>query len=261
MYKYILLEIKERVAVLTLNRPEAGNAFARESYSEICDAIDECTANDIVGSIVLTGAGKNFCAGGDLKRFKTLIESGEYIGVDGILSAGEMVLAIRKCPKPVIAMVNGAAVGAGCSLALSCDFRFVSPNSRLMMSFIKLGLSGDTGGMFFLQRLVGTAKTLELMMLGETLYGEDAVRYGLASRCIESDSFEKETMEFAAKMAEGPLFGFARQKQLLMKYFYGGFSEYAKDEAESMSSCSRTADFAEAVDAFLEKRSPVFIGK
>lgn len=261
MYQYILLDIKDRVALIRFNRPEVGNAFAKESYIEVREAVEKCAGDESVGAIVLTGIGKHFSAGGDIRRFKGLIESREYIGTDGILRAGAMAMAMRTCPKPIIAMVNGAAAGAGCSLALACDFRFVTPKSKLIMSFIKLGLSGDTGGMYYLQKLVGTAKTLELMMLGDAIGGEEAVKCGLATRCVEPDALEEETIAFASKLAHGPLYGYAKQKELMMKYFYSNLSDYYKDEAEFMANCSRTDDFAEAVDAFLEKRSPVFQGK
>lgn len=258
MYQFILTEINNRVAVIRFNRPEQGNAFAKESYDEIRRAVEECDLDNRVGAIVITGTGRHFSAGGDIRRFKGLIENGEYISTGNIQRAGEMAKAMRTCKKPVIAMVNGAAAGAGCSLALACDFRFVTPKSKFIMSFIKLGLSGDTGGMYYLQRLVGTARTLELMMLGDMVGGEEAVRLGLATRCVGEDTLEKETLDFAAGLAHGPLFGYAKQKELMMKHFYAGLEDYYKDEALFMAECSRTDDFSEAVDAFLEKRPPVF---
>lgn len=261
MYQYIILEVKDRVAVIRFNRPESGNAFAKESYIEIREAVEKCAKDDNVGAIVLTGVGRHFSAGGDIRRFKGLIENKEYISTENILRAGAMAKTMRTCPKPVIAMVNGAAAGAGCSLALACDFRFVTPKSKLVMSFIKLGLSGDTGGMYYLNKLVGTAKTLELMMLGDMIGGEDCVQLGLATRCVEADALEEETLAFAAKLAHGPLYGYAKQKELMMKYFYSDLEDYYEDEANFMSSCSYTEDFAEAVDAFLEKRTPIFQGR
>ena len=261
MFEYIILDVKDRVATISFNRPDVGNAFAKESYSEIKDALELCAKDREVGAIILTGTGKHFSAGGDIRRFKGLIESGEYIPAESILRAGAMAKAVRDCPKPVIAKINGAAAGAGCSLALACDFRFVTPKSKMIMSFIKLGLSGDTGAMYYLQRLVGTAKTLEIMMLGDAIGGEDAVSCGLATRCVAEETFDRETTAFAQRLANGPLAAYAKQKELMMKYFYGELSDYYDDEAAFMASCSRTADFSEAVDAFLEKRSPVFRGE
>lgn len=261
MYQYITLSIKDRVAVLTFARPESGNAFAKDSYEEVKHAIGSCAENNDVGAVVITGQGVHFSAGGDIKRFKGLIERGEFIGTDSIMRAASMAAAVRACPKPVIAMINGAAAGAGCSLALACDFRVVTPKSKMVMAFIKLGLSGDTGAMYYLHRILGTAKTLELMMLGDVVPGEEAVRLGLATKCVEQEALETETMAFAARLAHGPTFAYARQKELMRRYFYHDMPEYSKDEADYMSACSHTADFAEAVDAFLEKRPAAFQGK
>jgi len=261
MYKQILLSVENKVATITLNRPEVSNAFATDSYREIAEAIEECSANEAVGAIVITGAGKNFSAGGDIQRFKKLIETKEYLQGAGIEKAGKMGLAARSCPKPTIAMVNGAAAGAGCSLALACDFRIVTGNSKLAMSFINVGLSGDTGGLYYLQKIVGIAKASEMMMLGSPVGGEEAVRIGLATTLAEEGKLAEVTTKFAQKLANKPLFAIKRQKELMMEFFYENIAAYSVKEREYMVECSRTADFAEAVNAFLEKRTPNFQGK
>jgi len=261
MYETIILNVENRVATITLNRPKSGNAFIPKSYEEIRQALDTCAQNDEVGSIVLTGAGKHFSAGGDIQRFKRLIETKEYLIKGSILEAGKMALAVRRCPKPVIAMINGAAAGAGAGLALACDFRIMEPKSKLAMSFINMGLSGDTCTMFSCLRLLGTAKAMELMMTGDLITGEEALQIGLATILTKQDQLEQETYAYAQKMANRPLYAIARQKEILLEFFYSNMDVYTKREAECMVECSHTADFEEAVNAFLEKRSPQFIGK
>jgi 2-(1,2-epoxy-1,2-dihydrophenyl)acetyl-CoA isomerase len=261
MYETLLYDVKNQIATITFNRPDASNAFIKESYREIVSALETASTSDAVRAVVLTGAGKHFSAGGDINRFKSLIESGEYLQVENIAAAGNMAIAVKKCTKPVIAMINGAAAGAGCSLALSCDFRVVTAKSKLTMSFIKMGLSGDTGGMFYLQRLVGAAKAGELMMLGDVVTGEDAVRLGLATVLADEDKLAESAYALAQKLADAPTFAISRQKKLMYETFYATLEEYSKREAVYMAKCSRTTDFAEAVDAFLEKRPPCFTGK
>ncbi|MDR1765955.1 MAG: enoyl-CoA hydratase/isomerase family protein [Lachnospiraceae bacterium] len=265
-YRNITLEVADRVATITLNRPEVGNAFHATSYPEIRGAFEACGADPEVGAVIITGAGKNFSAGGDIKGFKKNIENGTYINPDSVRRAGMMSQAARKCPKPVIAMVNGAAAGAGCSLALACDFRILTPKSKLILAFINMGLPGDTGAMYYAVRHLGVAKTIEMLMTGDPVDGEKADKLGLVTILAEEDKLAETTYAFAKKMAAKPLYAIKRQKEILYNYFAGGntpftLEDYTDTEAESMAECSRTADYAEAVNAFLEKRSPQFIGR
>ena len=260
VYTTIMYEVKDSIATLTLNRPEVGNAFAQESYIEVRNALDAASEDPQVRVVVITGAGKHFSAGGDIRRFQRLIASGVFLQRENIMAAGRMAARIKTCNKPVIAMVNGAAAGAGCSLALACDFRVVTPKSKLVMSFIKMGLSGDTGGMYYLERLVGVARATELMMTGTAVDGTRAVELGLATRLAQEGCLAKETNRLARELAAAPTFALARQKQLIMETFYQDLAKYADREATYMADCSRTQDFAEAVTAFLEKRPPKFTG-
>lgn len=260
VYTTIMYEVKDSIATLTLNRPEVGNAFAQESYIEVRNALDAASEAPQVRVVVITGAGKHFSAGGDIRRFQRLIASGVFLQRENIMAAGRMAARIKTCNKPVIAMVNGAAAGAGCSLALACDFRVVTPKSKLVMSFIKMGLSGDTGGMYYLERLVGVARATELMMTGTAVDGTRAVELGLATRLAQEGCLAEETNRLARELAAAPTFALARQKQLIMETFYQDLAKYADREATYMADCSRTQDFAEAVTAFLEKRPPKFTG-
>jgi 2-(1,2-epoxy-1,2-dihydrophenyl)acetyl-CoA isomerase len=260
MYKTILIDIKNKVGTITLNRPEVSNAFSVESYEEIRNALQELDKNDDVGSIVLTGTSKNFSAGGDIKEFKEYIEDETYIPYNPVITAGRMSKAVRECTKPVIAMINGAAAGAGCSLALACDFRFMTAKSSLVMAFITLGLSGDTGGLYYLEKLVGIGKMTELMMTGAPLAGIEAEKLGVA-KLVDDDKLEESTYKFAQRLAKGPLFAFKTQKAIFNELFYKDMDKVFALEAQGMYETSRSEDFKEAVDAFLNRRKPEFKGR
>jgi len=260
-YKGILLDVKDKIATITLNRPEFGNALAKDSYGEIRDAVERCEKDDNVRAIVIRSTGKHFSAGGDIKRFKQLIDTKEYLNEDGIVYAGGMTTAVRKCEKPVIAMVQGIATGAGCSLAVACDFRVATASSKFIMGFVKLGLTGDTGSMYFLYKLLGVAKASEMLMLGDPVSGEEAYRMGLVTKLAEEDRLEAETYALARRLADSPTQSFRLQKKSLLEFFYQDLDTYSVRESEYLAQASRTADFAEAVNAFLEKRPPVFSGK
>ena len=258
MYQFIKSSVTGRVGTITLNRPEASNAFRYESYGEIRHAVEMFSQDPDIGAIVITGEGKHFSAGGDIARFKTLIENGEYLDAENIYYAGEMTKAIRRSPKPVIAMINGVATGAGLSLCLACDFRVVDNTSRLIMGFIKLGLPGDTGSIYLLARLIGVEKASKMMMTGETATGETAVEMGLATLFAQEGELSEVAYAFADTLSNMPSKAIARQKKLLADYFYKDLEQYYQDEAGSMAASAREPDFAEAVYAFLERRAPQY---
>lgn len=258
MYNDILLSVENKVGTITINRPDYMNALSRPTYGEIKNAMEEFNSNDNVNVIVITGTGKHFSAGGDIQRFRTLIENQEYLSEEGIAYAGEMTTTIRRSSKPVIAMVNGVATGAGLSIALACDYRVVTPKSKLIMAFVKLGLPGDTGSLYFLPKLVGIPKASEIMMTGDPINGEEAYKIGLATHLTSDENLSKLTYDFAQKLTQLPLKAVAKQKEIINKYFYPDLDEYSIDEKKVMAECSRNNDFKEAVYAFLEKRHPEF---
>lgn len=260
MYKTILVDIKDKVGMITFNRPELSNAFSVETYEEVRNAIQELDKNENVGALVITGASKNFSAGGDIKEFEEYIRNGTYIPYNPVITAGRMSKAVRECGKPVIAMVNGAAAGAGCSLALACDFRFMTPKSSLIMAFISLGLSGDTGGLYYLEKLLGVGRMTDLMMTGRPLDGIEAEKLGVA-RLVEEEKLEEDTLKFAKKMANGPLFAYKTQKEIFNELFFNDMDKVFALEAQGMYETSRSQDFKEAVDAFLNRRRPNFKGR
>lgn len=261
MYQHIKLHVENKIGTITINCPESANAINPSIYAEIKDAICGCVINEDVNVVVLTGEGKHFSAGGDIREFKELIESETYIEEKSIQLAGNTAEAIRRCPKPVIAMINGAAAGAGCSLALACDFRVMETSSKMSMAFINMGLPGDTGGIYYMYKLLGPAKTEELIMLGSLLDGEEAYALGLTSRLAEKGKLYEETMNLASELAAKPQLAIKRQKEMILKFFYKDIRAFTETESKYMVECSRSEDFAEAVNAFLEKRKPVFQGR
>lgn len=257
MYQYIEVATADRVATIRLNRPEVMNAFHTDEYGEIKTAVEKLGADPDVGAIVITGNGKNFSAGGDIKRFKQLIDSKTYLIGKNIIYAGTMAKAIRECPKPVIAMINGAAAGAGFSCAMACDFRVVDAKSKLVMAFINMGLCGDTGSIYLLMKAAHPEQAYKMMMTGEPVRGPEAVEMGIATILAEEGKLEETTYAFAKKLAYRSTAAIAAQKKLINKYFYK-MAEWWQDEADEMVALSKEPDFAEATYAFLEKRQPVY---
>ena len=257
-YQYIKVTVQDRVATITLNRPEVSNAFAKESFIEVGDAVDLFSKDPDVGVVVITGEGKHFSAGGDIYSFRDRIERGEYITEARVLNAARMAVRIRRCEKPTIAMINGAAAGAGMSCALACDFRVVQPSSRMSMAFINMGLPGDTLGIYHLIKLIGADRAELLLMTGEPVRGEDCVKSGLATIFAEEGKLQEETYALARKLAAKSMEGHMAQKRIINRFYYDQLDQFLLPEAEEMARCSRLPDFTEAVYAFLEKRSPVF---
>ena len=257
----ILCEIRDNIATVTLNRPQLLNAFTEKMAMEGRKIFDGFAENDAVRSVVLTGAGKNFSAGGDLKSFKEAIDSQVYLTHDFISKVADWSKSILACPKPVIAMINGAAAGAGCGLALACDLRVMTEKTRFVMGFINMGLGGDAGSIYNLVRIVGMGRAREMLMLGEPVGGKDALAMGLANRLAEEGQLEETTYALAARLASLPTRVFRQQKEILFASFYGSFPACTKMEIDSTVAGSRGADFAEAVHAFLEKRPANFTGK
>ena len=235
MDKHIKLHIEDGIATITIDRPASNNALNAPMFRDLISAVEHCDADDAVKVLIVTGAGKNFS-----------------------ILTGQASLALRKCSKPVIAMVNGAAAGAGCGIALGADFRIMTEESCLLTAFSNVALPGDTGCIYHLKQIVGLARTIELMALSAPVYGEEALRLGLATRLAPDGKLAEETMSFAAKLLRRPLGAFAMQKQLYYEVFYHDYMAYSRLEAENLARAGASADHREAVTAFLEGRKPQF---
>ena len=257
----LLCVVKDHIATVTLNRPQVLNAFTEEMVVEGRKLFESFADDDSVRSIVLTGAGKNFSAGGDLSSFKEAIEKKVFLTHDFVGKVAAWVQSILTCPKPVVGLINGAAAGGGCGLALACDFRIVTEKSRFVLAFINVALGGDAGSIYNLVRLVGMGRAREMLMLGDPVGGKDALAMGLASRLAEEGQLEETAYALAARLASMPTRAFRQQKEILFATFYAPYAAYTKMEVDSVVDSSQRADFTEAVYAFLEKRPPKFTGK
>lgn len=273
----VLIERRsDGVAKITLNRPESLNAMGGSLMPMLAQYLADVSADRGVRCVVLTGAGRAFCAGGDVKgmaagRDAVLNPNGAaseispaaafHAGVQGLRQAQRATsMVLHAMPKPTIAMVNGHAVGAGLSLALACDLRVASENAKLGTIFRNVGFSGDFGGSYFLQKLVGIGKARELYFTGEILNAADALAIGMVNRVVPHERLEEETMALAARLASGPTLAYARMKENLNRAEDCDLVTLLDQEALNMTLSGQTSDHREAAKAFVEKRTPTFKG-
>jgi 2-(1,2-epoxy-1,2-dihydrophenyl)acetyl-CoA isomerase len=260
-YGKIIYEVEDRVATITLNRPEVLNAVNAEMMEEIRQALETARYDDGVGAVIVTGAGRAFSAGGDVKTMPERLKMEPAQRRDSIRRSGRMVEAFRKIEKPVIAAVNGAAVGAGCSMAMACDMRIASEKSKFGLVFVKRGLHPDMGGSFFLPRIVGTARACEMIFTGKIIDAQEADRIGLVNRVVPPDSLMEEARSLAREIAAGPGVAIGMSKIAIYKGLETDLEAALDYEAFAQSICSRTEDAKEGIQSFLENRQPVFKGR
>ena len=254
--------IEDGVATLTFNRPERMNALSTPIMEGLLHGLPRLAGDPAVRVIVLTGAGRAFCAGGDVK---SMAEGGERRSTAEatahLRSRMEVSRILHELPKPTIAMINGPAAGAGLAFALACDLRIAGASARLVTAFVKVGLSGDFGGSFFLTKLVGTAKARELYFTGRPVDAQEALSLGLVNRVVADHQLGDATMELARSLAQGPQVALSLMKRNMNCAESGGLAELLDMEAANMVQAARTEDHREAAKAFVEKRAPVFIGR
>lgn len=261
-YRTLELRRREAVATLVLNRPERLNALNLELGAELEAALKQVAGDSAVRVVVLTGAGRGFCAGGDLREFHELRQRGETARLRSLVALGkEIVLTIRRMPKPVLASVNGPAAGAGANLALACDLRLASDQASFTQAFVRVGLHPDFGGTYFLPRLVGPARAAEMIYLGEAVDARDAERLGLVNRVVPHARLEEETRTLADKLAASAPLPVALAKQALFQQQEPDLEALLDYEIAAQEKCFASADALEGFNAFLEKRPPVFRGQ
>lgn len=262
-YEAITYEVSGGVATLTLNRPDALNALDRRITDELHQALADAGADLEVRCLLITGAGRGFSAGADLTQLEDSYRRGEPVPLGDLLRDGynQIILPIVRMEKPVVAAVNGVAAGAGCSMALACDFRIASEKARFFQAFIKVGLVQDSGASYFLPRLVGFAKAMELALLGDIIDAETALRYGLVTKVVPHDTLMDEARSFSEQLASGPTRAFGLSKKALYFGSEGDLSKTMDYEADLQAQMALTADHMEGVKAFLEKREPKFEGR
>ena len=257
-YETILYEKQSGVATITLNRPQALNAFTPQMNLEFQDALKDGDADSNVRCFLITGAGRAFCAGQDLKG-RTKEQRGS-LGESLRERYNPMILRIRRTEKIVVAGVNGVAAGAGCNLALACDLRVASEEARFIQAFVRVGLAPDSGGSFFLPRLVGLSKAFELLLLGDPVDAREALRIGLVAKVVPAAEFPAAMKEIAERIGRGPR-STGLIKRALNRSLLPELEAQLDYEACLQEIAGRSADYDEGVRAFLEKRTPVFTGK
>ncbi len=256
---FILQEIKNSVCIITLNRPDKFNAFNRAMAMELQQVLDDCHANENVRCILITGSGKAFCAGQDIAE----LVGENAIGIDKILSEhyNPIVTRIRQLNKPVIAAVNGVAAGAGANIALCCDVVLAATSASFIQAFSKIGLIPDSGGTYFLPRLIGFAKASALMMTGDKISAAEAEKIGMIYKVIDDAAFAEQTFLLAVNLAQMPTQGLAFTKQALNSSLHNTWQAQLQEEDTLQRKAAATADYAEGIHSFLEKRKPLFSGK
>jgi 2-(1,2-epoxy-1,2-dihydrophenyl)acetyl-CoA isomerase len=255
----VLVTTQGAVRTLTLNRPAALNSFTAAMHRELRAALDAAAADQAVRCIVLTGAGRGFCAGQDLND-EGMGNDGTPADVEGVVERHykPLALRIRSMPVPVIAMVNGVAAGAGANIALGCDLVVAAKSASFIQAFSKIGLVPDGGGTWLLPRLVGRARAIGLAMTGDKLPAEEAAAMGLIWRCVDDAALAETTMALAQKLATLPSAALAATRRVIDDAIGMDYAAALGNEAKVQGEMSRAHDFAEGVAAFLQKRAPVF---
>jgi 2-(1,2-epoxy-1,2-dihydrophenyl)acetyl-CoA isomerase len=254
--------IENGIATLTFNRPERLNALSTPIMQGLLDGLPRLAGDPTVKVVILTGNGRAFCAGGDVK---SMAEGGERRSAPEatahLRSRMEVSRILHELPKPTIAMINGPAAGAGLALALACDLRIAGTSARLVTAFVKVGFSGDFGGSYFLTRLIGTARARELYFTGHPVEADEALTIGLVNRVVPDDRLHDATMELARSLAQGPQIALSLMKCNMNCAENAGLAELLEMEAVHQVQTGRTEDHREAAEAFVEKRAPVFVGR
>jgi enoyl-CoA hydratase/carnithine racemase len=255
-------EVSRAVATITLNRPERKNPLTFESYAELRDLFRAMAHADDVKVVVLNGAGENFCSGGDVHE---IIGPLTKLDMPGLLAftqmTGDLVKAMRACPQPIVAAIDGICVGAGAILALASDIRFGTARSKTAFLFTRVGLAGcDMGACAMLPRVIGQGRAAELLYTGRNLPGDEAERWGFFNRLCAPEALLKEAQAIAAELAAGPTFAHGMTKKMLHQEWNMGVDEAIDAEAQAQAICMATNDFHRAYDAFVAKQKPEFKG-
>jgi enoyl-CoA hydratase/carnithine racemase len=260
--RHFLWEMRGDVAVVTLDRPEKKNPLTFDSYAELRDTFRALVACDDVKAVVLSGAGENFCSGGDVLEIIAPLTERDTKGLLAFTRmTGDVVKAIRACPQPVIAAIDGVCVGAGACLACASDLRIATPEAKTAFLFVRVGLAGcDMGACALLPRIIGQGRAAELLFTGRSMSAEEAERWGFYNRLCPRDRLLREAVDLAARLAGGPTFAHMMTKTMLNQEWDMSIEAAIEAEAQAQALCMQTEDFRRAYRAFVEKRPPEFEG-
>ncbi len=259
-YSNLILHKENGLATITLNRPEKLNAICPELVTDLLEAIDDIGKDEEVRAVLLTGAGRAFCAGGDVSSLLSSTDNPIEL-MESSRSGARIISGMRSMPKPWIAAVNGPAIGAGCNLALGCDIIIAGENASFSQAFINLGLHPDTGGGYLLTKLVGTARACELIFTGKTIDASEAERIGLINQVVSVDQLEDTSKTMALRLAKGPSKAIGMAKASIYQGMTMSMGAVLEAEVRATSLSIATDDAREGIKAILEKRKPEFKGK
>jgi 2-(1,2-epoxy-1,2-dihydrophenyl)acetyl-CoA isomerase len=258
----VLLARQDSVVTLTLNRPECLNAFDRCLRASLAEKLEAVSRDLAVRVLVITGAGRGFCSGGDIRQLAEMKKSHQSVAFRDFLEAGHRVVRrIRSLTVPVVASVNGPAMGGGMNLALACDVRIASDRAIFSQAFVNIGLHPDWGGTFLLPRMLGTGRALEMFLLGDPMKADQALELGLVNYVVPHEKLEAETKKLAERLAAGPALAIGLMKQALYERLETQLDSMMEHEVEAQMKCFESEDFEEGLRAFLEKRRPKFKGR
>lgn len=259
MYNTILFSTENGICRITLNRPDVFNSFNEELSAEFIDALKKATKDEAVRVVIISGEGKAFCSGQDLKSIQGDVGN-RSLGDSVLRRYNPMIMAIREMPKPVICRLNGVAAGAGASLALACDIIIAAENASLIEVFANVGLVPDSGSSFFLPHLVGYNKAFELITLASKITAAEAQQLGIVSKVVAAEELDNAVNELAQRYAAGPTKAYAITKRMLNKAYKATLNEMLQEEYYGQEMAGRSNDYKEGVTAFVEKRKPNFKG-
>jgi 2-(1,2-epoxy-1,2-dihydrophenyl)acetyl-CoA isomerase len=258
----VLLQRQDSVATITLNRPECLNALDQCLQASLAEKLEALSRDTSVRAVVITGAGRGFCSGGDIRQLAEMKKSHQSVAFRDFLEAGHRVVRrIRGLPVPVVASVNGPAMGGGMNLALACDLRIASDRAIFSQAFVNIGMHPDWGGTFFLPRMAGTGRALEMFFLGDSIGGGQARDLGLVNYVVPHENLESETRKLAERLAAAPVLAIGHMKQALYERLETQLDSMMQHEVEAQTKCFESEDCEEGLRAFLEKRKPKFKGR